>query len=85
MTIEAIMAFKRAVAPLRGRVPMSGAQWADKYFYLSPESSGTEGRWRCYPYQEGWLNWMTSDDIEEVNFQKSRRVGYTKCLMAAAG
>lgn len=76
-------AFKRALQALRVRVPMSGSEWANEHFYLSPESSGTEGQWQCYPYQVAWLDWMTSDDIEEVNFQKSRRVGYTKCLMAA--
>jgi len=64
---------------------MLGSEWADTYFYLSPESSGTEGKWKCYPYQIAILNWMTSDDIEEVNWQKSRRVGYTKCLLAAVG
>jgi len=85
MTIEALTAFQMALQPLRTRVPLSGAKWANRYFYLSPESSGTEGRWQCYPYQVAWLDWMTSDDIEEINFQKSRRVGYTKCLMAATG
>jgi phage terminase large subunit GpA-like protein len=69
--------------PFRARVPLTGSEWANRYFYLSPESSGTEGRWKCYPYQVALLNWMTSDDIEEVNLQKSRRVGYTKCLLAA--
>lgn len=64
-------------------MPMLGYEWADTYFYLSGESSGTEGRWKCYPYQIAILNWMTSDDIEEVNWQKSRRIGYTKCLLAA--
>ena len=85
MTTEIQAAFSRAVEPLRTRMPLRGAEWANQNFYLSPESSGTEGRWSCYPYQVAWLNWMTSDDIEEVNFQKSRRVGYTKCLMAAMG
>ena len=65
------------------KTPLTGAAWADQNFYLSSESSGTEGRWESYPYQIGPLNWMTSDDIEELNFQKSRRVGYTKCLVAA--
>ena len=69
----------------RARVPLSGSEWADRFFYLSPESSGTEGRWRCYPYQTALINWMTCDDIEEVNIMKSRRIGYTKCLMAATG
>ena len=70
---------------LRTRAPLCGSAWANEFFYLSPESSGTEGGWTCYPYQVAWLDWMTSDDIEEANFQKSRRVGYTKCLMAATG
>lgn len=78
-------AITRGLSTLRTTEPMIGRVWADKYFYLSPESSGTEGRWRTYPYQIGIINWMTSDDIEEVNWQKSRRVGYTKCLLAAAG
>lgn len=76
-------AAKRGVRQYRVTVPLLGAPWADENFYLSPESSGTEGRWKTYPYQIAILNWMTSDDIEEVNFQKSRRVGYTKCLLAA--
>ena len=72
------------VSIFRVEIPLRGSEWADKHFYLSPESSGTEGRWKSYPYQIGPLNWMTSDDIEEVNFMKSRRVGYTKMLLAAA-
>jgi phage terminase large subunit GpA-like protein len=84
-SIALVQAFSRAVEPLRVQVPLTGAEWANQHFYLSPESSGTAGRWQCYPYQVAWLDWMTSDDIEEVNFQKSRRVGYTKCLMAATG
>lgn len=66
-------------------VPLLGSEWGNKYFFLSAESSGTEGRWQCYPYQIGPLNWMTCDDIEEVNFCKSRRIGYTKMLLAASG
>jgi phage terminase large subunit GpA-like protein len=73
------------VSIFRVEIPLRGSEWADRYFYLSPESSGTEGRWKCYPYQIGPLNWMTSDDIEEVNGMKSRRVGYTKMLLAAIG
>lgn len=76
-------AIYRAFQLFRTQVPLSGSEWANKHFYLVPESSGTEGRWQCYPYQVALLNWMTSDDIEEVNFMKSRRVGYTKCLLAA--
>ena len=76
-------AIERAFMPLCASVPLKGAEWADRYFYLSGESSGTTGAWSCYPYQTAILNWMTSDDIEEINVQKSRRIGYTKSLMAA--
>jgi len=65
--------------------PLMGWEWADKYFYLSPESSGIEGRWVTLPYQKALINWFTDDDIEEVNLQKSARVGYTKCLLIALG
>lgn len=76
-------AIHKGLSGYRTRVPLLGATWSDQNFYLSPESSGTEGRWKCYPYQIAIINWMTSDDIEEVNWRKSRRVGYTKCLLAA--
>ena len=82
---EAIKAFRRALAPLKVTPPLLGSEWADKCFYLSPESSGAEGRWKCYPYQVALLNWMTSDDIEEVDIQKSRRIGYTKMLLVTVG
>jgi phage terminase large subunit GpA-like protein len=85
MNEAVIREIRRVANLLRTRVPLSGSEWANQHFYLSPESSGTEGRWTCYPYQVALLNWMTSDDIEEVNLQKSRRVGYTKCLLAATG
>jgi len=65
--------------------PLTGSEWADKYFYLSAESSGIEGKWKTLPYQIGPLNWMCDDDIEEFNWQKSARVGYTKCILAATG
>lgn len=78
-------AYSRAVEQYRVTVPLIGSEWADNNFYLSPESSGTEGKWKTYPYQIAILNWMTSDDIEEINWMKSRRVGFTKCLLAAAG
>ena len=85
MKTEIQRAVHLGVNPFRVEIPLIGSEWADTYFYLSPESSGTEGKWKSYPYQIGPINWMTSDDIEEFNWQKSRRVGYTKCLMAAVG
>nr|BDD48063.1 terminase [Pseudomonadaceae bacterium] len=68
---------------LKTTPPMSAAQWADEYFYLSAESSYVKGPWTTVPNQLAILNAMGNDDIEEVNWPKSARVGYTKCLTAA--
>lgn len=78
-------AIKKGLELYRVQPPLTGTEWANKYFYLSAESSGIEGRWVTLPYQIGPLNWMCDDDIEEFNWQKSARVGYTKCLLAATG
>lgn len=65
--------------------PMTAAEWADEFFYLSAESSYVKGPWKTTPNQLAILNAMGNDDIEEVNWLKSARVGYTKCLTAALG
>jgi phage terminase large subunit GpA-like protein len=65
--------------------PMSASQWADAHFYLSPESSGTEGKWECLPYQVGILDVCGSEEPRIVDLLKSARVGYTKMLDALVG
>jgi len=61
------------------------SRWANKHFYLSAESSYVEKRWEAYPFQTGILDMMGHDGIEDFDFMKSARVGYTKMLMAATG
>lgn len=73
------------LAPLRAPMPMSLSQWAEKHFYLSPESSYVEGPWRAYPYQPAIMDCMSNDAIREVDWRKAARVGYTKILLAAIG
>ena len=65
--------------------PLSLSQWAAKHFYLSAESSQKTQKWRAYGYQIGIMDCMSNDDIEEFDFQKSARLGYTKCLLAMMG
>ncbi|WP_299947752.1 terminase gpA endonuclease subunit [uncultured Microbulbifer sp.] len=65
--------------------PLSMAEWADKHFYMSPESSYVEGQWRSDPYQIPILNMMGNEDIEEFNWEKAARVGYTKSIVIALG
>jgi phage terminase large subunit GpA-like protein len=76
-------AVKHGLAALRVLPPMRLSEWAAQYFYLSKESSYTEGRWQAYPYQRFILDAFGNDDIESVAVRKSARTGYTKMLMAA--
>lgn len=62
--------------------PVNCADWADANFYMSAESSYSEGRWLTLPYQRVPLNMMGNDSISELDVIKSARVGYTKLLMA---
>jgi phage terminase large subunit GpA-like protein len=65
------------------RPPMlTCSQYADQHFYMSSESSYTEGKWESLPFQIGILNAMGNDQITTLNIMKSARVGYTKMLMA---
>ena len=75
-------AIKEGLSVLYRPPPMTAVEHADKYFYMSAESSYIEGDWKTAPYQIAILNAMGNDDIEEVNFQKSARVGYTKLVVA---
>ena len=65
--------------------PITLSEWADKFFYLSPESSGESGQWECLAYQRGIMNCISNDDIEVITWQKSARTGYTKIIDAAIG
>lgn len=59
---------------------LTGSDWADKYFYMSAESSAEPGRWKTLPYQKEILDSMTDQITEMVTVKKSARVGYTKML-----
>jgi phage terminase large subunit GpA-like protein len=65
--------------------PLTAVEWADQHFYLSAESSYIKGKWKTRPYQVAILNAMGHPDIEEVNWEKSARVGYTKLIVAVIG
>ena len=64
---------------------LSLARWAHRHFYLSAESSQREEKWVAWPFQIGILDCMSNDNIEEITFFKSARLGYTKCLLAGIG
>jgi len=64
-------------------VPMRLSEYADKYFYLSAESSYVQGKWETLPYQRSIMDCLSNDDIREITLQKSARIGYTKIILAS--
>lgn len=68
--------------PLKAVPPQPLSVWAAQNFFLSPESSHTRGQWQAYPFQVGWMDAFSHDDIAEVSVRKAKRVGYTKTLGA---
>lgn len=83
MTIRATA--RRALSIFRRQTPQTLSEWADEHFYLSSESSYIEGKWRTLPEQKGIMDAISNDDVQDVNVQKSARVGYTKIILAAMG
>jgi phage terminase large subunit GpA-like protein len=71
------------LTPLGAPDPLTLAEWAASHFYLSAESSYVEQSWKAYPYQVAVMNAISNDDIFEVDWMKSARVGYTKIILAA--
>ncbi len=61
------------------------SQWADKYAYLSQESSAEPGKWRSYPYQIGIMDAVTDPLVWKITLMKSARVGYSKILNHTIG
>lgn len=76
---------EKGVSPLVVTEPLLMSEWADRFFYLSEESSSSSGKWETLPYQKALLNWFGNDDIEVIDCMKAARLGYTKCVLAAVG
>lgn len=76
-------ALQRGVSVLYKPPPLSLDDWAEQNFYLSAESSYVEGRWEAFPYQKAMLGCISNDDIREIVFLKSARIGATKCMLAS--
>jgi phage terminase large subunit GpA-like protein len=61
------------------------SEWADRYAFLSAESSAEGGRWHTLPYQKGIMDAITDPKVEQVTVMKSARVGYSKILNHTIG
>ncbi len=65
--------------------PMTLDEWAQEHFYLSAESSYVEQQWTPWWFQRAIMCCISNDDIREIDWRKSARVGYTKIILAAMG
>lgn len=83
--LEIAEAIRKGLRTLQKPDPLSLSEWAAQHFYLSAESSYVQGKWEAFPYQNGILDCISNDDIRELVFIKSARVGYTKMILAALG
>lgn len=70
------------LSSLRADPPQRLSDWAAEHFKLTGESSHQKGAWEAWPFQIGWMDAFSNDDIEHVDVQKSKRVGYTKTVVA---
>tara|TARA_R110001599_G_scaffold33832_3_gene108842 strand:+ start:22788 stop:24761 length:1974 start_codon:yes stop_codon:yes gene_type:complete len=80
---NAATSIRIALDVMRRPAPVALADWADANFYMSAESSYAEGPWRTLPFQRVPLNLMGNEQVEEFDFIKSARVGYSKMIMAS--
>ena len=80
-----IDAIKRGLAAFAVPEPMTLDAWASEHFYLSAESSYVEQQWSPWWFQPAIMSCISNDDIREVVWRKSARVGYTKIILAAIG
>lgn len=82
-TVAAIKAAARlGMDSLRADVPQRLSDWAAQHFELAGESSHQKGAWEAWAFQIGMLDFMSDDQIEELDIMKSKRVGYTKMVTA---
>jgi len=65
--------------------PKTLDEWAREHFYLSAESSYVEQSWSPWWFQRAIMSCISNDDIAEINWRKSARVGYTKIILASIG
>ncbi|WP_421885171.1 phage terminase large subunit family protein [Methylibium sp.] len=78
-------AVRLGLESLRARPPMRLSDWAREHFILAGESSHQRGGWEPWPFQVGIMDFMSDDDIEELDVFKAKRIGYTKMLTASIG
>ena len=91
-SVESIERFKTAINGLtrqilKSRPKLSGSEWANLHFQLSPENSAEPGkyRWERMPWQKEMLDIACGEEYKDIVFMTSARVGKTVTMMATTG
>ena len=48
------------------------SEWADRYAFLSAESSAEAGRWHTLPYQKGMMDVITNRVVDHFGVTNTR-------------
>jgi phage terminase large subunit GpA-like protein len=72
---------------LKPRPKLTGSEWANLHFQLSPENSAEPGkyRWERMPWQKEMLDVACGEEYKDIVFMTSARVGKTVTMMATNG
>lgn len=89
---DSIERFKNAINQLtkqilKPRPKLTGSEWANTYFQLSPENSAEPGkyRWERMPWQKEMLDVACGEEYKDIVLMTSARVGKTVTMMATTG
>jgi len=86
--IEALNnAIKDAISDFKPPENVTLSEWADKYRYLSPESSAEVGPWRTErtPYLKKPMDSFTDPNIKQIVVMASSQLGKSELLLNAIG
>ena len=75
---DAMVASRKLIYKPRPTLTIS--EWANKYAFLSPETSATVGRFESFKYQDAIMDACGDPAVKQVVFMKASRVGYTRAL-----
>jgi len=75
------------MSPFAPPVLLGVHEWADKYRYLSPESSAEPGKWHTAraEYQRGIMDAVSDPEVETVVVMSSSQVGKTEIINNIVG
>ena len=75
-------AVSSSLSVLKPPTELTVSEWADKYRFLSPESSAEPGPWDTsrVPYQKAMMDAYSDPEVQEIVFMTSSQIGKNEIL-----